>query len=1365
MARLCKVGRSSSGWLTLLFAVGLALGADAGAGCQSKSSSPGGSAGVAPPTTKDGVIKGTLQVVIPEAGTPEIYSGSLPVGLGRQLDVEIGVPPTGTRTLYAHVPGSPYVWANYLANSQGQVTATGEALRIDAKTTAAWLMQVSPLFLTSGELSAPLAKVIWDTPELEEFAQWMESTPTPSWPTNPEFKAHYAATLQAVVERVNEHASEITPPGQQPTGLKPFSYQVYKTVALGSDMNFDMKEEPKGNELILTPKPGGIDGLEFLSLNVLNALVVVGEIDKPLVDLHGADTPDPAPVRAWPFKPGSRQVQLYEPTTMIDFIDLLNALNDKVLEKLTGSVGLDSPEISIPTDRRGAYGVYFFSGGMGGSSSIKNLAWQSFPLEMIRARASNLIKLTVKTMQAFGLSFDDEGIAGEFADAVYDRLAQVPGDVGWESMTWGDFYSIAGDLVQIAVKIAEKHGIKSVLGDTLGYELLASAVDVYEKIAAGTNAYGIGTQVLAYAPFEMETYMVGPWTDCTTSNDCIMGKVCDSTTSKCVNAGCGNGVVEPGEACDANCPGTCDDNYKCTSDTQYGSADKCSLTCTHTTISACKAGDGCCPPTCNAANDNDCSATCGNGVVENGETCDKNCPASCPAASGCTAYVLVGTSQQCTATCKTTPITACGAKDGCCPSACNSSSDPDCNGTITVSSPAGGTTWYQGSTFKTTWSSTGVSAPLRVVALKGVNEESPVIQGAAPATGSESVVVPTSWTPGSDYRICVTGNGGNLAGCSGMFTIAPAPAINISNPTAGVVWKIGATYNAVWDSVSVTAPLRISMYHGGGEVPPIISTTAQVNGSQSITVPKSWSAASGYSLCLAAPAQGIKTCAGPITITAEVPCAGITACNSGDSCCPSGCTKLTDADCPAVCGNGAVEPGEVCDKNCPITCSDGNACTKDSSTGSASSCNLQCSHNSITSCVSLDGCCPAGCNKTTDSDCSATCGNGIVEPGEICDGNCPTSCSDGVPCTKDQLVGSAQTCSASCSFVAITACASGDGCCPSGCTKNNDTDCSATCGNSVVELGESCDGNCPASCNDSDPCTQNVLTGSAQNCSAVCTFPAITQCAGGDGCCPGSCNAAQDNDCTSKCGNGVVEPGEICDGNCPTSCNDSNNCTVDGMTGSAQSCDVQCTHAAITSCQQNDGCCPTGCTHASDGDCPVTIQCGDGVCSGPTESCPSNCGADCCSRFEGFSQTRSCTTLTNGQSTPYSGDVQSLTETNAALDSFKVCVSGGSLVLTQSSSSWPIGNYGSQTYTKFSGLAANASITFYMSFACQGGGHVVAVTGSSGGEKIVNCTGANTVQSVTMPATAAADGTWSATIGLGKASDTVSIDFLAISVP
>jgi hypothetical protein len=74
----------------------------------------------------------------------------------------------------------------------------------------------------------------------------------------------------------------------------------------------------------------------------------------------------------------------------------------------------------------------------------------------------------------------------------------------------------------------------------------------------------------------------------------------------------------------------------------------------------------------------------------------------------------------------------------------------------------------------------------------------------------------------------------------------------------------------------------------------------------------------------------------------------------------------------ATCGNGVLDPGETCDPpgSCPSSCSDGNACTIDSSTGSAAGCNLSCTHQAISACISGDGCCPAGCNANTDSDCA-----------------------------------------------------------------------------------------------------------------------------------------------------------------------------------------------------------------------------------------------------------------------------------------------------------------------------------------------------------------------------------------------------------
>jgi cysteine-rich repeat protein len=203
--------------------------------------------------------------------------------------------------------------------------------------------------------------------------------------------------------------------------------------------------------------------------------------------------------------------------------------------------------------------------------------------------------------------------------------------------------------------------------------------------------------------------------------------------------------------------------------------------------------------------------------------------------------------------------------------------------------------------------------------------------------------------------------------------------------------------------------------------------------------------------------------------TAACDHAAITAPADGDGCCPAGANANTDSDCAPVCGNGVLETGEGCDPGitsgggaCPTACSDGNACTLDALVGGGT-CAAMCTATPITAPHNNDGCCPAGADSTNDNDCVPACGNGIVNAGETCDkailngaGKCPTTCSDNKVCTTDVLANPG-TCTAACTFPAITMAANGDGCCPAGANANTDNDCAPVCGNAVVESGEQCD--------------------------------------------------------------------------------------------------------------------------------------------------------------------------------------------------------------------------------------------------------------------------------------------------------------------
>ena len=99
------------------------------------------------------------------------------------------------------------------------------------------------------------------------------------------------------------------------------------------------------------------------------------------------------------------------------------------------------------------------------------------------------------------------------------------------------------------------------------------------------------------------------------------------TDDDCV-AGCGNGTVDSGEACDTGiasgtgaCPISCSDGIACTRDVLVGDG-SCAATCTFPAITVPINSDGCCPAGANANTDSDCTPRCGNAVVETGEACD-----------------------------------------------------------------------------------------------------------------------------------------------------------------------------------------------------------------------------------------------------------------------------------------------------------------------------------------------------------------------------------------------------------------------------------------------------------------------------------------------------------------------------------------------------------------------------------------------------------------------------------------------------------------------------------------------------------------------------------------------------------------------
>lgn len=181
----------------------------------------------------------------------------------------------------------------------------------------------------------------------------------------------------------------------------------------------------------------------------------------------------------------------------------------------------------------------------------------------------------------------------------------------------------------------------------------------------------------------------------------------------------------------------------------------------------------------------------------------------------------------------------------------------------------------------------------------------------------------------------------------------------------------------------------------------------------------------------------------------------------------------------------------------------------------------------------------------------------------------------------------------------------------------------AICGDGRLGGDELCDtgiaegmpGACPPPvCEPLSECRLRVRRG--EGCQAACVL-LPEACANGDRCCPSVCTAETDNDCSQRCGDGQVQPEqETCedgtDTPCPTlaDCDDGDSCTEDRLIGSADNCNAECEHVAITSLATADACCPAGANANSDPDCMAV--CGNGVresdeeCDGP-EGCDETC--------------------------------------------------------------------------------------------------------------------------------------------------------------
>lgn len=285
------------------------------------------------------------------------------------------------------------------------------------------------------------------------------------------------------------------------------------------------------------------------------------------------------------------------------------------------------------------------------------------------------------------------------------------------------------------------------------------------------------------------------------------------------------------------------------------------------------------------------------------------------------------------------------------------------------------------------------------------------------------------------------------------------------------------------------------------------------------------------------------------------------------------------------CGNGRLDPGEVCDDGntylgdgCSIDCQSNETCGNgiaDFAVGETCDCGSDLATLSpyCTLPNGTDGGpCDASCN-------SMQCGNGVLDPGEVCDdGNLVAGDGCSPDCRSLEICGNGISDYASGEECDDGNAEAGDGCGPT-CLLER-------CGNGVLDPGELCDdGNrvsgdgCSALCDSQERCGNGVL-----DPGEACDDGNLLD---GDGC-PGNCGHI-------GCGNGVLDPGEACD--------DGNQVDGDGCNSRCTS-DETCGNGILDAargetCDQGtaNGVSPSLCRS----DCRLT-SCGDGYAGG-AEAC------------------------------------------------------------------------------------------------------------------------------------------------------------------
>lgn len=772
---------------------------------------------------------------------------------------------------------------------------------------------------------------------------------------------------------------------------------------------------------------------------------------------------------------------------------------------------------------------------------------------------------------------------------------------------------------------------------------------------------------------------------CDAAEDCPAAELCNTSAdpNACVEAGCGNGVLETGEACDDGntSPGDgCDGQCLLELGQPCDEPEDCqSEFCSNSDLCACDDNDDC-------ADGRDCSGNvcvspaCGDGSTDTGEGCDDG---GTEDGDGCSALCLLELEEPCTDSVECASSFCDPDSDTCacdqsvdCPSGqlCETGSAPNqcvdagCGNSVLETG--------EGCDDGNTEDGDGCSAACLLELGEPCTHPGDCESGLCDPANSTCACDDASDCAGG--QICDLGTAPNSCvepGCGNGVLEQGSEGCDDGNLVDGdgcnaeCLLELGQPCldGLECASAACSGEPRVCVCYLDSDCPEgelcnndVQPAACQVAGCGNGVL----EAGEG---CDDANVQDLDGCNAECLLELGEPCIGNAACASGLCDADSDvCTCADDDDCalgqtcdtapdPNVCvapgcGNGMLDTGESCD--------DGNTQAGD---GCDETCRLELGEEcdepadcASGSCDGVDGTCE--CNQENDCDEGEVC-NQMPSPNECVEPGCGDGQLDQSEACDDGNTVAGDGCNAECLIEVGEDCDSDD-VCASGlcdpmdgsCACDEDADCeegelcdderdpnqcvSMECGNGVVDAGEACDDG-------------NLADG--DGCDAACLVELGGDCDSDDECSSGLCESMgsvcacdDDNDCDSdercdeqrepnqcvgaNCGNGIIDAGEDCDDD---NLDDGDGCSITCEVEPGFECDEEPSQCEETGCQVDGDC---GDRQTCDaGEC-VAVECTRDAHCGANETCDVErhvCGecfsdADCGPDFACDAEAREC---------------------------------------------------------------------------------------------------------------------------------------------